>query len=39
MGCNCGKNSSSPTPTTQPKQIVKRTPLSPSKRIIKRTAR
>lgn len=39
MGCGCGKKSSSSSVKVQPKQIVKKTPITPSKRIIRRTAK
>lgn len=39
MGCGCGKKTTTSVPTTQPKQVTKRTPITPSKRIIKRTAK
>lgn len=39
MGCGCGKKSNSSSVKVQPKQIVKKAPITPSKRIIRRTAK
>ena len=39
MGCGCGKKNSSLSVKVQPKQTIKKTPITPSKRIIRRTAK
>lgn len=40
MGCGCGKSSGGVhTASVQPKQVVKKTPITPSKKIIRRVAK
>lgn len=39
MGCGCGKSGQTSTIKVQPKQTIKKTPITPSKRIIRRTAK